>query len=68
MADIKKIRKALRLDQHELARKLGISQSAVSKMETGERAITRRTELQLRQLLSRIPRDRREGLELDGPD
>ena len=62
--DLKTIRVGMALDQHELADKLGITQSAISKIELGKRNLTRRTQLQLRQIVLRLPMDKRpEGWE-----
>lgn len=47
MVDVAELRKALKLSQAELADKLGITQSTVSRFETGALPIDRRTELAL---------------------
>jgi transcriptional regulator with XRE-family HTH domain len=47
MLDLRTIRKDLGLSQAELAEKLGLHQSAISRFETGDLRIDRRTELAL---------------------
>jgi transcriptional regulator with XRE-family HTH domain len=47
MADMRTIREALKLTQVELAERLGVHQTTVSRFETGELPLDRRTELAL---------------------
>lgn len=47
MVDVAQIRNDLKLTQAELADKLGITQSTISRFETGGLPVDRRTELAL---------------------
>jgi transcriptional regulator with XRE-family HTH domain len=47
MTDMRAIREGLKLTQVELAERLGIHQTTVSRFETGDLALDRRTELAL---------------------
>jgi len=47
MIDVRSIRKELKLSQAELAEKLGLHQTSISRLETGEMSVDKRTELAL---------------------
>jgi transcriptional regulator with XRE-family HTH domain len=47
MIDIREIRRGLKLSQAELAGKLGLHQATISRFETGDLPVDRRTELAL---------------------
>lgn len=47
MTDVKAIRQELKLSQAELAEKLGLHQTTISRFETGEMPLDKRTELAL---------------------
>lgn len=53
MTDFKSIRAALGLSQDELAKKLGVTQSTVSRLETGAIPLADRTKLALEALCAR---------------
>jgi transcriptional regulator with XRE-family HTH domain len=57
-ADFKRIRERMRLTQAELARALGVSRAAVSRWESGERAIDSVLVLALEHLAERPVRPR----------
>lgn len=50
MTDIREIRKSLRMTQAELADKLGVHQATVSRLETGELPLDKRTMLAVQAL------------------
>lgn len=50
MIEMRVIRQELKLTQTELAEKLGVHQATISRFETGELPLDRRTELALRAL------------------
>jgi transcriptional regulator with XRE-family HTH domain len=52
MTDMRAIRQELKLTQAELAERLGVHQATVSRFETGELPLDRRTELALLSLRS----------------
>lgn len=58
--DIRTIRKARSLSQSELAALLGVTQSTVSRFETGELPIDARTALALEAISAKPKRPRRE--------
>jgi transcriptional regulator with XRE-family HTH domain len=47
MTDMRLIRQELKLTQAELAEQLGVHQATISRFETGEQPLDRRTELAL---------------------
>jgi transcriptional regulator with XRE-family HTH domain len=57
--DLKALRKAMGLRQHELAEMLIVSQPTISAVETGRRQLTRRTRWQLAELIKKMPKDKR---------
>jgi transcriptional regulator with XRE-family HTH domain len=59
MVDIRAIRKNLGLSQAELADKLGVHQTSVSRFETGDLPLDKRTELALLALESEPTQPRR---------
>lgn len=56
--DIKQTRLALGLTQAELAEKLGISGSLLSRLESGDQPLTLRTILAIEALVTRAERER----------
>jgi DNA-binding XRE family transcriptional regulator len=61
MTDIRAIRRELQLSQAELATKLGLHQTTISRFETGDLALDERTELALEALVFRAQPDSRHG-------
>lgn len=52
MMDVRAVRQELKLSQTELADKLGLHQTTISRFETGSLPVDRRTALALESLLS----------------
>lgn len=52
MIDVRAVRQELKLSQAELADKLGLHQTTISRFETGDMPLDRRTELALEALRS----------------
>lgn len=52
MIDIRTVRQQLKLSQTEFGQRLGLHQTTISRLETGELEVDRRTELAVRALQS----------------
>lgn len=58
---MRQTREALGLNQTQLAHRLGVNQSSISRFETGQLPIDERTKLALEALLKTAPKPRRKA-------